>query len=53
VIEEPCECGRTTVRLTGLRGARDDMLIVRGVNLYPSQVEHLLLGVDGATPHYA
>jgi phenylacetate-CoA ligase len=52
VIDEPCECGRTTARLTGLRGRRDDMLIVRGVNLYPSQVEHVLLGVEGAAPHY-
>jgi phenylacetate-CoA ligase len=52
VIEEPCECGRTTARLAGLRGRRDDMLIVRGVNLYPSQVEHVLLGVEGAGPHY-
>jgi phenylacetate-CoA ligase len=52
VIEEPCSCGRTTVRLTGLRGRHDDMLIVRGVNLYPSQVEHVLLGVDGVSPHY-
>ena len=52
VIDEPCACGRTTVRLTGLRGRRDDMLIVRGVNLHPSQVEHLLLSVDGAAPHY-
>ena len=47
-----CACGRTTVRLRGLRGRLDDMLIVRGVNLYPSQVEHLLLGLDGVAPHY-
>ena len=39
-------------RLTGLRGRHDDMLIVRGVNLHPSQVEHVLLSVDGAAPHY-
>jgi phenylacetate-CoA ligase len=52
VVEEPCECGRTTVRLDGLRGRLDDMLIVRGVNLYPSQVEHALLAVDGTAPHY-
>jgi phenylacetate-CoA ligase len=49
---EPCACGRTTARLRGLRGRRDDMLIIRGVNLFPSQVEHLLLGVEGASPHY-
>jgi phenylacetate-CoA ligase len=52
VIDEPCECGRTTVRLTGLRGRHDDMLIVRGVNLYPSTVEHVLLSVDGVAPYY-
>jgi phenylacetate-CoA ligase len=52
VFEEPCECGRTTARVTGLRGRYDDMLIVRGVNLYPSQVEHTLLGIQGTAPHY-
>jgi phenylacetate-CoA ligase len=49
---EPCVCGRTTARIRGLRGRRDDMLIVRGVNLYPSNVEHLLLGVPDVAPHY-
>jgi phenylacetate-CoA ligase len=51
----PCECGRSTARLTGLRGRHDDMLIVRGVNLYPSEVERVLLGaggVGGVAPHY-
>jgi phenylacetate-CoA ligase len=48
----PCECGRTFARVTGLRGRRDDMLIVRGVNLFPSNVEHLLLGVEEVAPHY-
>jgi phenylacetate-CoA ligase len=52
VTGEPCRCGRTTVRLTALRGRRDDMLIVRGVNIHPSHVEHLLLSVAGAAPHY-
>jgi phenylacetate-CoA ligase len=52
LVRQPCACGRTTARLTGLRGRRDDMLIVRGVNVHPSTVEHVLLGVDGATPHY-
>jgi phenylacetate-CoA ligase len=52
LIDEPCACGRTQVRITGLRGRRDDMLIVRGVNLHPSLVEHVLLGVDGVAPHY-
>jgi phenylacetate-CoA ligase len=48
----PCPCGRSTVRLTGLRGRLDDMLIVRGVNIYPSSVEHVLLGAGGVAPHY-
>jgi phenylacetate-CoA ligase len=47
-----CPCGRTTVRLTGLRGRHDDMLIVRGVNVHPSDVEHVLLGAGGVAPHY-
>ncbi len=48
----PCPCGRTGVRIRGLRGRLDDMLIVRGVNLYPSQIEHVLLGIDGVAPDY-
>ena len=52
LADAPCGCGRTTVRLTGLRGRHDDMLIVRGVNIHPSQVEHVLLGAGGAAPHY-
>jgi phenylacetate-CoA ligase len=52
VTEEPCRCGRTTARLTRLAGRRDDMVIVRGVNVYPSHVEHLLLSVDGVAPHW-
>jgi phenylacetate-CoA ligase len=52
VGREPCECGRTLARIAGLRGRLDDMLIVRGVNLFPSNVEHLLLGVDEVAPHY-
>ena len=52
LVDDSCPCGRTTVRLTGLRGRHDDMLIIRGVNLHPSQVEHALLSVDGAAPHY-
>ncbi|HXO08232.1 MAG TPA: phenylacetate--CoA ligase [Solirubrobacteraceae bacterium] len=52
LMTEPCECGRTTVRLTGLRGRVDDMLIIRGVNLYPSSVEHALLSIKGVAGHY-
>ena len=47
-----CPCGRTMARLTGLRGRQDDMLIVRGVNVHPSSVEHALLGAGGVAPHY-
>ena len=52
LTSEPCDCGRTLARVAGLVGRRDDMLIVRGVNLFPSNVEHLLLGVDEVAPHY-
>src|SRR4051794_25172516 len=48
----PCACGRTFARMSAVRGRRDDMLIVRGVNLYPSQIEHVLLSVEGVSPHY-
>jgi phenylacetate-CoA ligase len=49
---EPCVCGRAFARMSAVRGRRDDMLIIRGVNLYPSQIEHALLSVDGIAPHY-
>jgi phenylacetate-CoA ligase len=49
---EPCACGRTLVRMSPVRGRRDDMLIIRGVNLYPSEIEHVLLEVEGLAPHY-
>jgi phenylacetate-CoA ligase len=52
LVHEPCVCGRTFARIDRLRGRRDDMLIVRGVNLYPSHVEHVLLAVDDVAPHY-
>lgn len=49
---EPCRCGRTTVRMARIKGRTDDMLIIRGVNVYPSQVEAALLTVDDLGPHY-
>jgi phenylacetate-CoA ligase len=52
VTTERCECGRTMARITALRGRLDDMLIIRGVNLFPSTVETLLLGVEEVGPHY-
>jgi phenylacetate-CoA ligase len=48
----PCPCGRTGVRMSRVRGRSDDMLIVRGVNVFPSQVEEALLRVEGTAPHY-
>src|SRR5207244_1166732 len=48
----PCACGRTTARMARIRGRIDDMLIIRGVNLYPSEVERVLLGVADVSPHY-
>lgn len=47
-----CSCGRTHVKMGPIRGRADDMLIIRGVNLYPSQIEEVLLHVAGVAPHY-
>ncbi len=49
---EPCRCGRTLARIGRIMGRTDDMLIIRGVNVYPSQVEHALLQVPDVEPHY-
>lgn len=49
---ETCNCGRTLVRMEKVTGRTDDMLIIRGVNVFPSQVEHVLMGIDGVEPHY-
>jgi len=49
---EPCRCGRTLARIGRIMGRTDDMLIIRGVNVYPSQVEHALLQVADVEPHY-
>jgi phenylacetate-CoA ligase len=48
----PCKCGRTTVRMHRLLGRTDDMLIIRGVNVFPTQIEEVILGVEGIEPHY-
>lgn len=48
----PCRCGRTTVRMSRVVGRTDDMLIIRGANLFPSQIEEALLRVEGTAPHY-
>ena len=47
-----CECGRTHARIRRIRGRNDDMLIIRGVNVFPSQIEQTLLSVDGVTSNY-
>lgn len=52
ITHEKCECGRTTVRISRFTGRSDDMLIIRGVNVFPSQIETALLTVDGITPNY-
>jgi phenylacetate-CoA ligase len=49
---EPCPCGRTHVRILRVTGRNDDMMIIRGVNVYPSQVEAVLVGFPGLAPHY-
>lgn len=52
LIPEPCACGRTIRRLQRISARSDDMLIIRGVNLYPSQIETALLSVESTLPHY-
>ena len=48
----PCRCGRTHVRMGRVMGRSDDMLIIRGVNVFPSQIEAVLLNIEGVAPHY-
>jgi phenylacetate-CoA ligase len=52
LADDPCACGRTHIRIMRVTGRDDDMLIIRGVNVYPSQVEAVLVGLEGLTPHY-
>jgi phenylacetate-CoA ligase len=52
LIREPCTCGRSTVRMHRLFGRTDDMLIIRGVNVFPSQIEHALIEIEGVEPQY-
>jgi len=52
IIPEQCACGRTMRRMERVTGRSDDMLIIRGVNVYPSQIEQVLLGIDMVAPHY-
>lgn len=50
--DEPCGCGRTHLRMKRVRGRTDDMLIIRGVNVFPSQIETVLMQIEGISPHY-
>jgi phenylacetate-CoA ligase len=52
LYREPCTCGRTLVRMSRIKGRADDMLIIRGVNLFPTEVEYQLLQVSELAPHY-
>jgi phenylacetate-CoA ligase len=52
LINSPCKCGRTSVRMGKIFGRNDDMLIIRGVNVFPSQIESALFTVEGVEPHY-
>ena len=52
LMYEPCKCGRTTVRMENIKGRSDDMLLIRGVNVFPSQIEEIILKVSGIGPHY-
>jgi phenylacetate-CoA ligase len=48
----PCDCGRTMVRMKKTMGRTDDMLIIKGVNIFPSQIEEILLASEGCEPYY-
>ncbi len=52
VTTKPCACGRTSARMSRVKGRTDDMLIIRGVNVFPTQIEHVLMETEGTSPHY-
>ncbi|WP_391123366.1 phenylacetate--CoA ligase family protein [Psychrobacillus sp. L3] len=52
ITREKCKCGRTTTRMSRVKGRTDDMMIIRGVNVFPSEVERVLLQVENLVPHY-
>jgi phenylacetate-CoA ligase len=52
LMPEPCPCGRTLRRMSRVMGRTDDMLIIRGVNVFPSQIETVLFAIEGTEPHY-
>ena len=52
IVYEPCKCGRTFARMDKIKGRSDDMLKIRGVNVFPSQIESVLIGMENVSPHY-
>jgi phenylacetate-CoA ligase len=52
INNDKCKCGRTSPRTSKIKGRTDDMIVVRGINVFPSQIEHVLLGIEGTQPHY-
>ncbi|MDQ0246950.1 phenylacetate-CoA ligase [Bacillus fengqiuensis] len=52
ITRETCKCGRTTTRMSRVKGRIDDMLIIRGVNVFPSEIEHFLIQIEELAPHY-
>jgi len=49
---DKCRCGRTSPRISKIKGRTDDMIVVRGINVFPAQIEHVLVGIEGTQPHY-
>lgn len=52
ITYKPCKCGRTSPRISKIKGRTDDMIVVRGINVFPSQIEHVLVQIEGTTPNY-
>ncbi len=52
LLPEPCPCGRTLTRMSRILGRTDDMLIIKGVNVFPTQIESVLFDIEGTEPHY-
>ncbi len=52
ITYEKCACGRTSPRISKVKGRTDDMIIIRGINVFPSQIEHVLVSIEGVKPHY-
>ncbi|MCK5672390.1 MAG: phenylacetate--CoA ligase, partial [Spirochaetales bacterium] len=52
LFRDKCSCGRTTIKMHRLLGRNDDMLIIKGVNVFPSQIENILMKIENTEPHY-